>query len=220
MFEMQQRIIFTPDWITAVFLVILFLIAISKYHFNERLSSLFSLVYSDKYISDYTKAKPIIWNSFNLIHFFILSLTFSLLIFYGLNAFLNESFNLEFGYFLKILLGVGIYMVLRFLIGGLIAAIFEIKDDFSIFSMIKISNFFLISFALFPLLLIIAYTKTGYYKILIGMALAFVLISILARYIRVLQNDKVNFPNFFYLFLYICALEIAPIILIYKLIVS
>lgn len=41
MFDGQERIVFSPDWLTIVFLVILLLIAVIKNNFSEQLSSLF-----------------------------------------------------------------------------------------------------------------------------------------------------------------------------------
>ncbi len=220
MFDGQERIVFSPDWITIVFLVILFLIAIIKYNFGEQLSSLFSLLYSDKYYSDYQKVKPIIWNNFNILFFFIFILVSAVMIYYSLNAYVNDSFLFNFSYFLKILAGVLIYLILRYTFEVILSSLFEIFEEYKIFSFVKLSNLFLISVYLLPLLLFITYVNSSQYVVFTGAALIFLTLAILVRYIKALQYDRINFSNIFYLFLYLCALEIAPIILIYKLIVS
>lgn len=220
MFDGQERIVFSPDWLTIVFLVILFLIAIIKNNFGEQLSSLFSLLYSDKYYSDFGKVKPLIWNNFNILFFLIFILVSAVMIYYSLNAYVNDSFRFDLGYFLKILAGVLIYLVLRYTLEVILSTLFEIFEEYKFFSFVKLSNLFLISVYLLPVLLFITYVNSSQYVIFIGAALIFLALVILFRYIKALQYDRINFSNIFYLFLYLCALEIAPIILIYKLIVS
>jgi len=220
MFDGQERIVFSPDWITIVFLVVLILIAIIKNNFGGQLTSLFSLLYSDKYYSDFGKVKPAIWNSFNILFFFIFLLISSVMIYYALNAYVNESFRFDFGYFLKILSGLLLFLVIRYTFEVFLSALFEIFEEYKFFSFVKISNLFLISIYLLPVLLFITYVNSIHYKIFIGASLVLLVLLLLYRYIRALQYDRINFSNIFYLFLYLCALEIAPIILIYKLIVS
>ena len=220
MFDGQERIVFSPDWLTIVFLVILLLIAIIKNNFSEQLSSLFSLLYSDKYYSDFGKVKPLIWNNFNILFFLIFILVSAVMIYYSLNAYVNDSFRFDLGYFLKILTGVLIYLVLRYTFEVILSSLFEIFEEYKFFSFVKLSNLFLISVYLLPVLLFITYVNSSQYVIFIGAALIFLALVILFRYIKALQYDRINFSNIFYLFLYLCALEIAPIILIYKLIVS
>lgn len=220
MFDGQERIVFSPDWLTIVFLVILLLIAIIKNNFSEQLSSLFSLLYSDKYYSDFGKVKPLIWNNFNILFFLIFILVSGVMIYYSLNAYVNDSFRFDLGYFLKILAGVLIYLVLRYTFEVILSSLFEIFEEYKFFSFVKLSNLFLISVYLLPVLLFITYVNSSQYVIFIGAALIFLALVLLFRYIKALQYDRINFSNIFYLFLYLCALEIAPIILIYKLIVS
>lgn len=220
MFDGQERIVFSPDWLTIVFLVILLLIAIIKNNFSEQLSSLFSLLYSDKYYSDFGKVKPLIWNNFNILFFLIFILVSAVMIYYSLNAYVNDSFRFDLGYFLKILAGVLIYLVLRYTFEVILSSLFEIFEEYKFFSFVKLSNLFLISVYLLPVLLFITYVNSSQYVIFIGAALIFLALVLLFRYIKALQYDRINFSNIFYLFLYLCALEIAPIILIYKLIVS
>lgn len=142
------------------------------------------------------------------------------MIYYSLNAYVNDSFRFDLGYFLKILAGVLIYLVLRYTFEVILSSLFEIFEEYKFFSFVKLSNLFLISVYLLPVLLFITYVNSSQYVIFIGAALIFLALVILFRYIKALQYDRINFSNIFYLFLYLCALEIAPIILIYKLIVS
>jgi len=72
MFEGIEKISVTSDWITLIFMTVLILIAILQFNFTERFSKLFSLVYSEKYYTDYIKTRPLIFNWFHVIFFFII----------------------------------------------------------------------------------------------------------------------------------------------------
>lgn len=220
MIGLEERMVFSPDWVTILFLIVVLLLAAIKYNFNDRLSAMMSLIYSEKYFTEYAKTKPVLFNGYNILFFFVFFITFSLLIYYGLNAFLNPVFLIDLTYFGKILLGLFIFLIFRIATGALLSIVFEVKEDYMLFSLVKISNLYFISIFTLPILLLVAYANTKYYKILIGLAIGFALILFLVRYFRALQNDRINFTSIFYLFLYLCALEIAPFILVYKLIVS
>ena len=220
MIGVEERMVFSPDWVTIFFLIVLLLLAAIKYNFNDRLSAMMSLIYSEKYFTEYAKTKPVLFNGYNILFFFVFFITFSLLIYYGLNAFLNPEFLIDLTYFGKILLGLFVFLIFRIATGALLSIVFEVKEDYMLFSLVKISNLYFISIFTLPILLLVAYANTKYYKILIGLAIGFALLLFLVRYFRALQNDRINFTSIFYLFLYLCALEIAPFILVYKLIVS
>lgn len=216
----EERMVFSPDWVTILFLIVVLLLAAIKYNFNDRLSAMMSLIYSEKYFTEYAKTKPVLFNGYNILFFLVFFITFSLLIYYGLNAFLNPEFLIDLTYFGKILLGLFIFLIFRIATGALLSIVFEVKEDYILFSLVKISNLYFISIFILPILLLVAYANTKYYKIFIGLAIVFTLLLFLVRYFRALQNDRINFTSIFYLFLYLCALEIAPFILVYKLIVS
>jgi len=54
--------------------------------------------------------------------------------------------------------------------------------------------------------------------------ITFSLLALLAlaifRYFALIKNEKLSFDNLLYLFLYLCALELAPFIVVYKLFVE
>jgi hypothetical protein len=220
MIGVEERMVFSPDWVTVFFLIAIVMIAVIKYHFNDRLSAMMSLIYSEKYFTEYSKAKPVLFNGYNILFFIVFFITFSLLIYYGLNAFVNNAFHVDLAYFSKILLGLITFLIFRMALGAFLAFIFEVKEEYILFSLVKISNLYLISIFTLPILLLVAYANTQHYKILIGLAIVSTIILVLVRYYRSLQNDRIDFTSIFYLFLYLCALEIAPFILVYKLIVS
>lgn len=220
MFEGHQKILLTQDWITIIFMVELVFFAILKILYSERFSGLFTLNFSDRYYNEYTKNKPVIFNFFNILLSGIFAFNVSLLLLYFFNSFKFNENNYQLGFYTDILAAVLAFMLLRYLIGLVVAGIMERYNDYKYLTFLKISNLSLTAIYLFPLLILINYTPLSMRRMLTVMVLGFILIYMLTRYISILRNDKVNFNTLFYLFLYLCALEITPFIIAYKLFVN
>jgi len=216
MFEGIERLSLSEDWITIILLLTLVLIAILKFSYNERFDKLFSLSYSDKYFTNYSKSKPLIFNTFHLLFFFIINFNISLLIYYAIKAFDPSRIPNDFSFFIQIVLILLLYFLLRYLIGYLLSIVFSLLEEQSHITLLKISNLAYVSVLFFPLLILINYSSLALHKILITFSLTIALILLFTRYYSILKNLKLNFNSFFYIFLYICALELAPILVIYK----
>jgi len=217
MLQATERVLYSKDWITLVFLLILVLFVAIKYHYSERFSRLFSLLVSRNYLVVYSKNSPVLLNSFHLFFAIIQLFIFSLTIFVGIKANNSIAREFEFSFFLNILAGVFIFTVLRYFLGKLLAILFNIEkehENVSFFKMSYLSNFCLL---LFPLLICTLYlfynsTVAAYFISTIAIGI------LLLYYILIIKNNqKIIFNNFFYFILYLCALEVAPLIFLYKL---
>ena len=220
MFEGIEKISSTSDWVTLVFLALLVLIAILQFNFTERFTKLFSLVYSEKYYTDYIKTRPLIFNWFHVIFFFIIIFNISLSIYFALNAFSTPQEGGGFYYYFEILSLTLVYFILRYFVGFLLGNLFELEEGQSYFTFLKISNLALISIIIFPLLILTNYSVGLFHKFLITSGIVASLAIALFRYFVLIKNEKLSFNNLFYLFLYLCALELAPFIVLYKLFVE
>lgn len=216
MFEGLERLTFTGDWVTVFLLVILILIALIKNNYPSRFGKLFSLLYSDKYYTDYLKTNPLIFNRFHFIFFFVIIFNISLLIFSSFIAFKPSDIDYDFIYFLQIVLIVILYFFIRYFLGLIIAFVFNLSDKQKYITFLKISNLSLISVLFFPLLVLIYYSVGSFHKFLITFSVITIIILFFLRYFSLVKKEKINFNSLFYLFLYLCALEIAPFIIIYK----
>jgi len=220
MFEGIEKISATSDWVTLIFLMVLILIAVLQFNFTERFTKLFSLVYSEKYYTDYFKTRPIIFNWFHVIFFFIVIFNISLSVYFTLNTFSTSVEEGGFYLYFQILSMTLMYFILRYSIGFLLGNIFELEEGQSYFTFLKISNLALISILIFPLLILANYSIGLFHKFLITFGIIASLAITLFRYFVLIKNEKLSFNNLFYLFLYLCALELAPFIVVYKLFVD
>ncbi len=220
MFEGQERFIVSHDWITIIFLVVLILISLAKYLYNERFDKLFSLYYSDKYYTEYSNSKPLIFNFFHGLLLLVIIFNISLLVFYLLRSYNLMETTYDFLFYLKVLLVTVLFILLRYITGVFLGAVFEKTEQQNHLTFLKINNLGLMTIYLFPLLLIINYSPYSLQKFLVTFVALILLIFASIRLINILRNDRLNFNTYFYLFLYLCTLEITPFIVSYKLLVK
>jgi hypothetical protein len=220
MFEGIEKISATSDWITLIFIAVLILIAILQFNFTERFSKLFSLVYSEKYYTDYIKTRPLIFNWFHVIFFFVIIFNISLSVYFTINAFSTSEITGQFYFYFQILIMTLGYFSLRYFVGYLLGNLFELEEGQNYFTFLKMSNLALISVLIFPLLILTNYSVGFFHKFLITFGIVASLAIALFRYFVLIKNEKLSFNNLFYLFLYLCALELSPFIVIYKLFVE
>lgn len=220
MFEGIEKIAITSDWITLLFIVVFVLIAILNFNYTERFSKIFSLVYSEKYYTDFLKTRPLIFNRFHIIFFFVIVFNFSLCVYFALKTYTTASEEGQFYFYFQILSMTIGYFILRYFTGFILAHIFELEEGQNYFTFIKISNLALISILIFPLLILVNYSVGFFHKFLITFSIIASLAIALFRYFVLIKNEKLSFNNLFYLFLYLCALELAPFIVVYKLFVE
>ncbi len=215
--EPTERFVFTKDWITLIFVVIFGLFALSKYINNDRFLRLFSLIYSRNYLVLYQKQTPVLVNSFHIIFAAIQVLTFALTVFIGIKAYNSVARELELTFFLTILAGVFTFFVLRFFLGKLLAVIFEKEKDFEYVTYLKMSYLSNFCLLIYPVLLIAYYAQYNSVKFSFFVLVLAVILLLLYYALIIRNNQKMILKRLFYFILYLCALEIAPIILLYKL---
>ena len=220
MFEGLERISFTNSWVTLVIMIVLVLITLLKNNYNQQFNKLLSLLYSEKYYTDYVKINPLLFNRFHFLFFFVIIFNLSLLIFFVFKTFYSELITNDFYFYFQIFNITVLFILVRYVIGFLLSIIFELNDEQRYLTFLKMSNLSFLSIILFPLIIVVAYSVGFFQKFLLIVGLILFVVLSLFNYIKLIKNERLNFTNLFYLFLYLCALEIAPFIVIYKLFID
>jgi hypothetical protein len=120
--------------------------------------------------------------------------------------------------FLRIFTFFGVFVLSKFLIEKIIAAIFNIEEFTEQFNLQKVSYRTFIGIILLPINIFLFYNNTSS-NIYIYSAIGIILIINLYSYLvslKIYQNYVIG--KLFYFILYLCALEIAPYYFIYYLI--
>lgn len=217
MIEATERVIYSKDWITLVFMIIFALFALARSSYSQRFVKLSSLLFSRNYLVIYAKHSPLLLNSFHLFFAVIQLFIFSLLIFIGVKTNNSIAGEFEFSFFLNILTGVFIFIVLRYFLGKLLASLFETEKEHELFTYLKMSYLSNFTLLFSPLLLLAFYVNYNSVKFTVFISVIAVVFLLIYYALIVRNNQKLILGNLFYFILYLCALEVAPIILFYKL---
>lgn len=218
MFEATKIIHQNNDWITIVIIVIFIVLTLVSLLFKERLSHGNTFFLSKKNSSIYfNKGKAKLLNLFQIALFIVQLLVLSLLLYLANLYFQVHIQSLNFGSYILIFCSVGIYFLLRYLIGLFVAFLFNFNSQHSKIVNDKINYFNNVVLWILPLLILSIYA-TKHQKIFLEITFVVFVSLLTLRYCLILVNNKkVIFNNFFYFILYLCALEIAPLIIVLKL---
>ena len=145
---------------------------------------------------------------FTFFSFLMLSMT----IYFIINNHQNDNTFL-FSEYLSLSLIVFIYMILRFIIESLLMTLFEVKEVLLHFFLSKRSYLYTVSIGLLILNLFYFYSFQDKSFLISGFIILFSV-----RFLLILFNNKnLIIKELFYFILYICAFEIAPLFVLFKL---
>ena len=212
------REVISNDLFTISIVFGLVLVAISKAIFPKRFNDFIAVLGNSKYLKIYARDQKFL-DLFDAILFANYCIQLSI---FGIITF-NQVFNpivITLAFFLKLILGIAILVVMKILIERLLGSIFEIEflTDNYLFQKITYKNF--IGIILIPINLLMIYTVT------ISSSLVYILVVflILIFSIGIITSIKTHLnlikQNLFYFILYLCALEIAPYIILYALVID
>lgn len=207
------------DWINLTFILIFALIVLDKLLFQKRFFLLTKTIFSKKYFSVYTKDSPLIASTFNLIFLPINILTISLSLFF-LTEFYYPNLFKEYNFYtyLFFVLGLLLFFILKVILRFIVNIILSITKKARKFSFIKLSFRNLISLVLLPFLLLHQYSILDE-QLTITLLLSIFITITAFQYLYsgyLIIADKHH--SLFYIILYLCTLEIIPIVIYIKLI--
>ncbi len=211
-----ERIHEHRDWITLLFILCFILLALAKISYPQRFEEFISLLNSGKFIAFKGKENKA-FHAFNILLLCIQILAVSVFLFITYQYFFESSLP-PIIIFIRILTAYGCLILLKAGVEKIIGNIFELdeKMDYYLFQKISYRNF--ISLFLLTVSLFLVYSIDPN-ATLIGIAGVLVIIAnAIALFIIYRKNQTLLGANWFYFILYLCALEIAPYIILYKLI--
>ncbi len=218
MFNVEEIVRVNNNWITIVFIAVLTILVVLNIFFGKRLLRTNSMLLNKSYVQIYyNKDKGKFFALVPFLFFIVQIFAISLLLYLFMFLLNTKNTLLNFNGYLLILGIVSGYLVLRYLTGFLLATLFELKTQFYKLLFEKTNYLSNVILWVLPILLLSSYI-TFFKFTMVKITLSFFIILLIFRYVLILiNNKKLILNNLFYFILYICALEIAPLILIIKL---
>lgn len=207
-----ERIPFSNDWMTLVLLVLfgtLFLINIlDSAKFKEIIFSLFKIRFLEQQIDNNYR----FINAFQLLFFSFSVIVLSLLVF-DFKVVYSGVNSKSFEDFFQVLFGLLGYFLLKNLVEFILVYLFLLKRKLTYFMILKANYFFAISVYVFFVILLKEYAHLNQVFLYYFAGFLF-LVSFIFHFIN---NKNLILNQLFYFILYICTFEIAPLLILFKL---
>ncbi|WP_158974569.1 DUF4271 domain-containing protein [Cellulophaga sp. L1A9] len=211
--EVLLRTIENIDWITLILCCSITTVVLAKKLFYGRFTNFIILPFNNKYIFLYNKKDKLShWFTIFLSIFQLLNFTLFL---YFIDSIFNFSHHTNTPFTYIITLGI----LIAFFFSKLIlhlgnAFVFNIQGPVSEFLFKKISYFNYSSLVMFVANILLAYILKDSKIVVYVSILLITAINILGWVTAIRNHQKLITNNFFYFILYLCALEIAPLVLL------
>lgn len=217
MLEAIERVVVSKDWITIMLLIAVTLLILNRLKSSDRYYKLKNLLVNNTYINSYSKANPLLFNSFSIIFLTVYIIVISFLLFTAIYLFEPKAASFDFLFFLKILLIVCFFIGIRLVLGVLLGVLFEKERTQKYFTFLKASYLSNYSLIMLPLVAVNFYLNSIFYSYFL---LVVAVLLFLYYYVLLIKNNQsLVFGKSFYFILYLCTLEIAPFVIMAKVLV-
>ena len=208
----------TNEWFTIFIVMALVFLAISKFLYSRRFEDFLAVIGNSKYLKIYARDQKFI-DGFDTLLFLNLVISVSIFSFLTYSVFVNPG-EFDLIQFFKTLFGVSALVLIKVLLERLIGSLFEIDAliDSYLFQKTTYKNY--IGLILLPINILLIYTFSPS-KVIIFIILALIFLVNLIGFVTSFKNhQKTLINNLFYFILYLCALEIGPYLILYRLILD
>jgi hypothetical protein len=197
---------------TILFTFSFVMLTLAKITHEARFSNFVTLFISDKYLNIYGKDSRLTITWFNFFLFTVQVIVFGILLKITLEV-LKISFNPPLPVLITLL---ALFILFKFYLEKFIANILELEVFSEQYNFHKLTYRNYIAIALLPLTAITVYAPF-YNKVFFYITLSLFIFFNLTSFVLTIKNhQKLILPRVFYFILYLCTLEIAPYLFIYK----
>ncbi|MFT5761677.1 MAG: hypothetical protein ACI8WA_000795 [Polaribacter sp.] len=206
-----ERLDISTNWLTLVFVFGLILLVVLRMLNHQKLFEYSRSFFLKGFIEKKVEERGSFFSGFNIVLFVFSVLGYALFFSYLAEFFITEI-ELSFQLYLKITALVFGYFTMFLVLDLVFCHLLEIRSELAYFIAAKLGYSYNIALFLFPFLILVAYSFLNIYALLAVFIILFTLSFVLAF----INNKNLIINKFFYFILYICALEIAPLLIIYK----
>ena len=209
------REVISNEWITILIVICITILTIVKFSYSKRFKDFSWIIINSNYLKFYSRDNKYIDN-FNVLLFANQIIGIFIFVYLIYKTHINDV-SVSLILFLKV---IGVFMVLiftKFFIELLIGWIFSINTIMGsyLFQKMNYKNF--IGVILIPINIILVYAVEPTEKLIYGFLIGLFIVNFIGFLSTFKTYQKLLLSNSFYFILYLCALEIGPYIILYKL---
>ena len=210
-----ERISPDTDWITLLLVACVIVITIAKMVYPLRFQEFLKLPLTNKYFFVFGKNDPF-YHPFTILMFVLQCICIPLAIYLALQWGYPEMIVTNTFLYVQLCTGFIVFVLAKIILEKIVGIAFNIEPLVNQYVYQKLSYRNLMALALFLSLFFLVYIIPFSEIILIVFSLVFTSLNAIALFYSYKTNGKLIFSNFFYFILYLCALEISPYIILYK----
>ena len=214
--EAVERAYEYRDWITLLFIICFLLLVIAKSLYSQRFQEFISLLSSGKFISFKGKENRA-FHPFNILMLLFQSIVTSIFIYIIYHYFFETEYS-PLVIFIRIITAFICFVLIKTGIEKIVANIFELDEKIDYYLFQKFSYRSFLSILLFLGSLILIYAVQPNTLILAVIGIIIILGNAIAIFLIYKRYQGQLIQNWFYFILYLCALEIAPYYILFKVI--
>lgn len=208
---------FKNSWMLAVMLGLLLYLAVLNRFLNKAISDIVSSFYSKRMLSQFSKEENLI-NSWSFIFLFLLfgatvGLLFYQVISYQDQSYIDDGWQLYLGFTFAVI----IFFILKIVVLRLLGLIFNIRHLVKEYISVLYLTYFNLTFICLPLVICFGLIADSLKPLVLLVFGLLILVVLFWQYIR----SSINILSVYrfskvYLFIYLCALEFCPILILVK----
>jgi hypothetical protein len=208
------RNIVSNELFTILIVIGIAIVAIAKLTAPKRFDDFIIVLGNNKYLKIYARDQKFL-DKFDGLLFFNLVISLSVFC-YIIYQFITETNAVSFNTMFKLSFGIAVFILIKVLIERLIASLFEIDKliDQYLFQKITYKNY--LGILLLPINALLLFTFQPTLTLFYIVVLLLLIINIIGLISSFKTNQSLIKSNIFYFILYLCALEIAPYVILYQ----
>ncbi len=211
--EAVERVLISNNWVAILFVASLLTLFLLKMFSAEKMRGYSLSIFNKGFIEITSQEKQPFLSLFDIVFTAFSFVSISLTIYFSIRYFQIEQ-EFSFIEYSKIATYVLIYMLFRNLVEALVMRLLAIQHTLVYFFLSKRSYLYSISIGLFFLNGVYFYGFQQFELLFTGILLLFA-----TRFALIVINNKnLIIKELFYFILYLCAFEIAPLLILFKLI--
>ncbi|QXP71575.1 DUF4271 domain-containing protein [Polaribacter sp. R2A056_3_33] len=207
-----ERVVIDNSWITILLVCLFACVFLLRGLSVVRLRGTVSSLFNESFIESEIEENTSFFNPFKNV-IFIFSITVLALLTYKIYLYYNSSAEQGFYIFLQIFGVVFSYLTIKRLLEFLLSVVFKIDKKLDFFLVSKSVYLYSVSFFLLIAIVLVEYSQLDTPFLVYFSTLLFSIRFIFHAVI----NKKLVFSELFYFILYLCAVEIAPLFVLFRL---
>ncbi len=208
------RHIVSNELFTILMVIGLVLIAAAKLAAPKRFDDFVLVLGNDKYLKIYSREQKF-FDKFDALLFTNLVISVLVFCFIALRH-TREQYQLSMDDMFKLWVAIAVFILIKVLAERLIGSLFEIDKliDQYIFHKISFKNY--LGLILVPINALLLFSFTPNANLIYGIVILLLILNVVGLISSFKEHQSLIKHNIFYFILYLCALEIAPYVILYK----